>query len=131
MCLKGSSGSLVIFEEYFEAVPFSLSLEDWLVLSGAWDVASPLGTSEPRPDSVCSVSSDEPPPVPLPLLLFLGSLSSTTVTRRPGSLRRTLADGECSGRPSRTSPSADWRLRGDREREHTKGGDRDFWSLLS
>lgn len=83
---------------------------------------------------VCSsivVSSEEPPPpVPLHLLLLLlGSFSSTTVTNRPGSFRSTLADGESSTSPRRTSPSADWRLRG--EREQAKGGDMEPCSLLS
>lgn len=92
----------------------SLSREVWLVLSGEDGPVS-------RSDSVCSASSDDPsvwPAPPLPRrLLLLGcfSFSSTTVTRRPGSFRKTLADGESSGSPRRTSPSADWRLRGERD----------------
>lgn len=81
--------------------------------------------------SSTAASSDEaPPPVPLPRRrLLLGSFSSTTVTSRPGSFRRTLADGESSTRPRNTSPSADCRLRGDREL--VEGGDMAPWSLLS
>lgn len=75
------------------------------------------------PLSSAAASSDEaPPPVPLPRRrLLLGSFSSTTVTNRPGSFRRTLAEGESSTRPRSTSPSADCRLRG--ERELVEGGD--------
>lgn len=113
----GLSGSLG-----FSAVSFVLlsGLEEVLSLSLFGGV------------SVCSsafVSSDDPQ-VPLVLLLrFLGSFSSTTVTRRPGSLRSTLADGESSLRPFRISSSAVTRLRG--EREQLEGGDIAFWSLLS
>lgn len=77
----------------------------------------------PLPLSSVAASSDEaPPPVPLPRRrLLLGSFSSTTVTSRPGSFRRTLAEGESSTKPRSTSPSADCRLRG--ERELVEGGD--------
>lgn len=94
--------------------------------------AAPLGfpsglasspSAPPPPLSSVAASSDKaPPPVPLPRRrLLLGSFSSTTVTRRPGSFRRTLAEGESSTRPRSTSPSADCRLRG--ERELVEGGD--------
>lgn len=113
----GLSGSLGFSDE---SIVLPSGLEEALSLSVFGDV------------SVCSsafVSSDEPP-VPLVLLLrFLGSFSSTTVTRRPGSLRSTLADGESSFKPFRISSSAVTRLRG--EREQLDGGDIAFWSLLS
>lgn len=81
-----------------------------VLLSGLGDVLSLFSSSmNPAVFSSTVASSEEPPPpVPLPLrLLLLGSFSSTTVTSRPGSFRRTFADGESSTRPRRTSPSAD------------------------
>ncbi len=80
------------------------------LLSGLGDVLSLFGSStNPAAFSSTVASSEEPPPpVPLPRRrLLLGSFSSTTVTSLPGSFRRTLADGESSTRPRRTSPSAD------------------------
>lgn len=83
--------------------------------------ASSLGVVQ-QLSSVVASSDEAPPPVPLPRRrLLLGSFSSTTVTSRPGSFRRTLAEGESSIRPRSTSPSADCRLRGEREME--EGGD--------
>lgn len=99
--------------------------------SGLGDASSLFGSStNPAPLSSAVASSEEqPPPVPLPRRrLFRGSFSSTTVTSRPGSFRRTLADGESSTSPRSTSPSADCRLRGDREL--VEGGDM-AQSLLS
>lgn len=100
--------------------------------SGLCDAPSLFGSSEnPAAFSSAGASSEEPPaPVPLPRRLLLrGSFSSTTVTSLPGSFRRTLADGESSTRPRSTSPSADWRLRGDLEL--VEGGDIALCSLLS
>lgn len=81
----------------------------FVLLSGLGDVLSLFGSStNPAVFSSTVASSEEAPPVPLPRrLLLLGSFSSTTVTSLPGSFRRTLADGESSTRPRRTSPSAD------------------------
>lgn len=82
----------------------------------------PVASSLPPLSSVATSSDEAPPPVPLPRRrLLLGSFSSTTVTSRPGSFRSTLAEGESSTRPRSTSPSADCRLRG--ERELVEGGD--------
>ncbi len=81
-----------------------------VLLSGLGDVLSLFGSStNPGVFSSTVASSEEaPPPVLLARRrLFLGSFSSTTVTSLPGSFRRTLADGESSTRPRRTSPSAD------------------------
>lgn len=78
--------------------------------SGPGDVLSLFGSSTNTAVVSSTVASSEepPPPVPLPRRrLLLGSFSSTTVTSLPGSFRRTLADGESSTRPRRTSPSAD------------------------
>lgn len=85
----------------------------------------------PAASSPAGASSVEAsPPVPLPRrLLFLGSFSSTTVTSLPGSFLRTLAEGESSTKPRKTSLSADWRFRGDREQ--IEGGDMALWSLTS
>lgn len=81
-----------------------------VLLSGLSDVLSLFGSST-KPEAVSSAvaSSDDPPPPVLLILrlLLLGSFSSTTVTSLPGSFRKTLADGESSTRPRRTSPSAD------------------------
>lgn len=87
-----------------------------------WSLAaSSLNTAAP-PSSAAASSDEAPPAVPLPRRrLLLGSFSSTTVTSRPGSFRRTLAEGESSTRPRSTSPSADCRFRG--ERELVEGGD--------
>lgn len=61
-------------------------------------VNSPTGAS----------SVEASPPVLLARrLLFLGSFSSTTVTSLPGSFLRTLAEGESSTKPRKTSLSAD------------------------
>ena len=90
-----------------------------------------LGSLLEPPACSSIASSEEPwPPVPLARLLLLrGSFSVTTVTSRPGSFRRTLADGESSDSPLRTSPSADCRLRG--ERELAGGVKRESRSLVS
>lgn len=62
----------------------------------------------PAASSAGASSVEASPPVPLPRRrLFLGSFSSTTVTSLPGSFLRTLAEGESSTKPLKTSLSAD------------------------
>ena len=103
------------------------------LLSGLWGAASRPGSEAEPPVCSSAASSEEPwPPVPLARLRLLrGSLSVTTVTSLPGSFRRTLAEGESSDSPLRTSPSADCRLRGERELELTGIGPRASMCVVS
>lgn len=102
------------------SLDFPSALSDMFPLFSSINPASSTGAS----------SVEASPPVPLPRrLLFLGSFSSTTVTSLPGSFLRTLAEGESSTKPLKTSLSADWRFRGDREQ--VEGGDMALWSLTS